>query len=203
MQRLASQCSGEDAQRLPSAVKATLAGEFASCCLSPPSHLWPDSPPPSGCSARVAWIVGRSQNALGTDVSPFVDQLTNLEQTLFWQGACANTAAAAACVGGGCLRMSPKTPLSFLMLWPTGMHVAYTAYFPLLECRIPPCARQTRVEKAQDWAFACCLCRSRSCWGGWHRSQQRGAHSHWCCERKHAPDDEARPHRILNTHECR
>lgn len=59
--RLADQCSGEDAQRLPSSIKATLA-------------------------SRVSWIVSRAQYSLNADVSQFVDALTNLEQQLFWQG---------------------------------------------------------------------------------------------------------------------
>jgi GINS complex subunit 3 len=59
--RLADLCSGEDAQRLPSSIKACLA-------------------------SRVSWIVSRAQASVGCDVSAFVDALTNLEQQLFWQG---------------------------------------------------------------------------------------------------------------------
>lgn len=59
--RLASISAADDAAKLPEAIKATLA-------------------------TRMHQILVRSHNSLNTDVSAFVNTLTDLEQRLFWTG---------------------------------------------------------------------------------------------------------------------
>ena len=59
--RLSRLCDSDDAARLPATIQTVLA-------------------------TRVTNILSRSLNSLNSDVSDFVNTLTDLEQTLFWQG---------------------------------------------------------------------------------------------------------------------